>query len=616
MPRTSEDTAAIDDGDVQEQTLLSEELPSGYYRSRYFIGSLVATGVMAIGLFIEYSMPVRCRIPPESRDVVYADTGKTSSLAIINADIGPAPNIVLISTIPTVISGVCIVIVGRLSDLFGRRYFLIIGQILGLIGSTIAATATSIPRLIGGGVLIGIAASVQQTLTFIIAELVPNKHRPIANGAVLLVTLPSAGLGPGFARIIVENTKQGWRWFYYLSIICAGSSLLLFILFYFPPNFRQLHRKTTKRAELNKLDYVGLIMFTGGLVILLLGLSWGGTSYSWTSGHVLGTIITGVVAILAFAFYGIAHDAPLEDLIVTLKQSVETFAPLKQTFLPLDLLKNRNYIAILVTSSVATMIYFSMNVIWPQQIAALYTTDNIQIGWLSCTIGTSLVVGYALCGLLFRPLGHAQWQLVACSMAMTAFLGGMAASDQSNRALAIAFTICGTLAVGYCELGTLIMGSLVCKPEDIGFAVGFITSTIYQTILTNRLNTNIPNLVTPPALSANLPSTSLPALFAAFKIGTPEALQTVPGITPAVVAAVTEPLKTAYAQSFKVVYLASIAFGGCAIVAACFARDVDRLMTDRVARVLRGVDHSDDGSSRDAGEDKAEDGSWVKETKV
>ncbi|KAI9767505.1 MAG: hypothetical protein M1835_007033 [Candelina submexicana] len=571
MPRTSEDTAAIDDSDAQQQTLLSEELPSGYYRSRYFIGSLIATGVMAIGLFIEYSMPVRYRIPPVSRDVVYADTGKTSSLAIINADIGPAPNIVLISTIPTVISGVCIVIVGRLSDLFGRRYFLIIGQILSLIGCTIAATATSIPRLIGGGVFIGMAASVQQTLTFIIAELVPNKHRPIANGAVLLVTLPSAGLGPGFARMIVDNTEQGWRWFYYLSIICAGSSLLLFILFYFPPNFRQLHRKTTKRAELEKLDYVGLIMFTGGLIILLLGLSWGGTSYSWTSGHVLGTIITGVVALLAFAFYGIAHDAPLEDRMVTLKQSVETFAPLKQTFLPLDLLKNRNYIAVLVTSSVATMIYFSMNVIWPQQIAALYTTDNIQIGWLS-------------------------------------------------------FTICGTLAVGYCELGTLIMGSLVCKPEDIGFAVGFIVctrlvggsiaTTIYQTILTNRLNTNIPKLVTPAALSANLPSTSLPALFAAFKIGTPEALQTVPGITPAVVAAVTEPLKTAYAQSFKVVYLASIAFGGCAIVAACFARDVDRLMTDKVARVLRGVDHSDDGSSGDAGEEKAEDGSWVKETKV
>ncbi len=67
-------------------------------------------------------------------------------------------------------------------------------------------------------------------------------------------------------------------------------------------------------------------------------------------------------------------------------RNAEAFAPLKQTLLPLALLKDRNYIAVLVTSSVATMIYFSMNVIWPQQIAALYTTNNVQIGWLSVSL--------------------------------------------------------------------------------------------------------------------------------------------------------------------------------------------------------------------------------------
>jgi len=29
------------------------------------------------------------------------------------------------------------------------------------------------------------------------------------------------------------------------------------------------------------------------------------------------------------------------------------------------------------------MIYFSMNVLWPQQVASLYATDEIEIGWLS-----------------------------------------------------------------------------------------------------------------------------------------------------------------------------------------------------------------------------------------
>lgn len=170
-----------------------------------------------------------------------------------------------------------VVIVGRLGDIFGRRYFLIGGQILSLIGCTIAATSGSVTQLVGGGILIGLAATVQNTLLLIIAELVPNKHRALANGLLLLITLPTAGFGPGFARMIVENASQGWRWFYYLSIIFAGIALILFVLFYFPPNFQQLHPTTTKRTEVKKLDYGGLVLYTGGLLILLIGLC----RYSW-----------------------------------------------------------------------------------------------------------------------------------------------------------------------------------------------------------------------------------------------------------------------------------------------------------------------------------------------
>jgi len=57
--------------------------------------------------------------------------------------------------------------------------------------------------------------------------------------------------------------------------------------------------------------------------------------------------------------------------------------PLEQPLVPMQLFKIRNYRAIAVTASVGTMIYFSMNVLWPEQINDLYTTDVIRIGWLS-----------------------------------------------------------------------------------------------------------------------------------------------------------------------------------------------------------------------------------------
>jgi hypothetical protein len=68
------------------------------------------------------------------------------------------------------------------------------------------------------------------------------------------------------------------------------------------------------------------------------------------------------------------------------KYIIEVYIPLEQPMMPIKLLKNRNYVAVSCSACVGTMIYFSMNILWPQQVAALYETDQTAIGWLSvCT---------------------------------------------------------------------------------------------------------------------------------------------------------------------------------------------------------------------------------------
>lgn len=49
---------------------------------------------------------------------------------------------------------------------------------------------------------------------------------------------------------------------------------------YYPPSFAEkyAHRKT-KMQVLKDFDYVGVVLFTGGLLIFLMGLSWGGSLY-------------------------------------------------------------------------------------------------------------------------------------------------------------------------------------------------------------------------------------------------------------------------------------------------------------------------------------------------
>lgn len=44
--------------EVNQQVVDLPELPNGYYRSKNFIGSLIATCLMAISLYLGYVLPV------------------------------------------------------------------------------------------------------------------------------------------------------------------------------------------------------------------------------------------------------------------------------------------------------------------------------------------------------------------------------------------------------------------------------------------------------------------------------------------------------------------------------------------------------------------------------
>lgn len=68
-------------------------------------------------------------------------------------------------------------------------------------------------------------------------------------------------------------------------------------------------------------DFIGLILFVGGLLIFLMGISWGGSLYPWKSGHVIGTIVIGFLALVAFVLY-------------------ECFMPLKEPLVPMHLFLN------------------------------------------------------------------------------------------------------------------------------------------------------------------------------------------------------------------------------------------------------------------------------------
>ncbi|KAK3713537.1 hypothetical protein LTR37_008495 [Vermiconidia calcicola] len=187
LPVTSQD-------DVLEVT---KERPYGELN---FIGTYVAVCLGSLACYGGFVMPA-------------------TSLALINEDIGASANVVWVILAWTLCLAVGYTLVGRLSDIFGRRWFFIGASVLATVGCIIGATAKSIYPLIGGNALIGLATSAQLSFNYIITELVPIRDRFYVLALIFLFAIPFSSFGPVIARLFIVHTTAGWRWCYYVNII-------------------------------------------------------------------------------------------------------------------------------------------------------------------------------------------------------------------------------------------------------------------------------------------------------------------------------------------------------------------------------------------------------------
>lgn len=144
--------------------------------------------------------------------------------ALINADIGPSAQIARVATIWAMGSSIGFLVVGRLSDLYGRKWMVMSTTLLGLIGCVIGGTAKSIGMLIASKGCNGLAAAGQLSFSIVLGELVLNKHRGLIMGFVFPTSIPFGVFGPAVARTMIENLHEGWR--------CSRSSACVLLLLF------------------------------------------------------------------------------------------------------------------------------------------------------------------------------------------------------------------------------------------------------------------------------------------------------------------------------------------------------------------------------------------------
>lgn len=119
-------------------------------------------------------------------------------MTYINNDLGPVSYYAWIAISWSMANGICITVAGRMMDIWGRRWPMILGNLLGLIGTIIGATANNVGTVIAGVAIGGVGAGLQQQATACLAELVPRRYRPMSSAlvsAALIISLFGTPIG-------------------------------------------------------------------------------------------------------------------------------------------------------------------------------------------------------------------------------------------------------------------------------------------------------------------------------------------------------------------------------------------------------------------------------------
>ncbi|KPI38213.1 putative HC-toxin efflux carrier TOXA [Cyphellophora attinorum] len=466
-------------------------------------------------------------------------------LSYVNADIGPDPSIIWVALVYSVGQGIGLALIGRLSDLFGRRYFLIFASALGLIGCIVCATAKSVPILIGGQALVGLSAAGGSSYTSVLSEMVPVKHRFPAQSFIYLWQLPTAGFGPALAYIFILNTKAGWRWCYYYNIIWNALTLILFIAFYFPPTFEEKHGRQDIWRWLKDYDYFGTFLFVAGEVLFLLGLSWGGSVYPWRSSYVVSTIVVGGITLIVFAWY-------------------ETKMDLKEPFVPKGLFRRRSWVAVVILIGVCGGVYYAFALVWPRMVTALYSDpdDLMEVGYQACIVLSELLLVRLLDVDCHVRLDEREFKISAPLLLVRSVY-------HYTKARATALLFLGTFFIGWADgVAQIVCGIDIDDQKDIGVACGMMgtirasfgaaCAAIYSTILTNELTSKVPAEVVPAILGAGLPEQSVPEVLQAFVTGNTTMLDSAEGVTTTIIEIGSSALKQASADSYRTVFYSSM----------------------------------------------------------
>jgi EmrB/QacA subfamily drug resistance transporter len=222
-----------------------------------------------------------------------------TAMPTIVGDLGGFKRYTWATTSYVVASTISTLVLGKLSDLYGRRKVYLITIVVFLVTSAMCGLAQSMEQLIAFRTLQGLGGGGIWSLTFaVVGDVVSPRERGRYFGLFTSVFAFASLAGPLLGGLIVGN--MSWRWIFYVNLPIGALSIFMVL--------RTLHLPSVARTV--RLDWVGALLVSGFIVGFMIALEVGAES-GWASIWVIGLFVAAAVLLAAYVRQELRFDEPI-----------------------------------------------------------------------------------------------------------------------------------------------------------------------------------------------------------------------------------------------------------------------------------------------------------------
>ncbi len=294
-------------------------------------------------------------------------------------------------TIYLLTSTVASVLVGKLSDIYGRKPFLLAGIGLFSIGALLSGFSGTIFQLITYRAIQGAGAGIIMSTAFTaMGDLYEPRERAKWTGVMSAVFGVSSVAGPLLGGYIVDHLDWHWVFWIFLPIGVIAFTLIL------------LHFPRVEKRQGESVDYFGSLFLTTTIVPMLLAFSWAGdgpNKYAWGSWQIISLLAVTVVSLGIFLW---------------------TETKVKTPVLPLGLFKNSVF-------TVSNLVGFFLNagmmgaiIYVPFFVQGVKGISPTMAGYVAMPMSIAMLVTSALAGQLMTKTGKYKKMAISGLLVMTA----------------------------------------------------------------------------------------------------------------------------------------------------------------------------------------------------